>query len=145
MTRGGTGGWCPGRPARGPRGASPCPGSGSSPGPDRCRLTSFPLPRPCLRQRTESIRAGPYQAPPWRLPGRRSNEGGEPVGSPPRNHAFAAPAAYWRVLTSLTTLIALVAFVTRVAGLRLDLDFEAGAFGVTFFVAILVHLLPWGI
>jgi hypothetical protein len=41
--------------------------------------------------------------------------------------------------------MALVAFVTRVAGFRLDLDFEAGAFGVTFFVAILVHLLPSGI
>ncbi len=55
-------------------------------------------------------------------------------------------AVYWRALTSLTDLIALIAFValvTRVAaGLRPVLPFACGALGVTFFVAILIHLLP---
>jgi hypothetical protein len=47
-------------------------------------------------------------------------------------------------LTVFTLLIAFVAFVTRVAaGLRLALALACRAFGVTFFVAILIHLLPF--
>jgi hypothetical protein len=56
------------------------------------------------------------------------------------------PGLYWTLLTLLRLLSALsdfVAFVTRVAaGLRALLPFDCGAFGVTFFVGIRIHLLP---
>jgi hypothetical protein len=49
-------------------------------------------------------------------------------------------------LTVFTALIAFVAFVTRVAaGFLLALAFDCRAFGVTFFVAILIHLPPLAI